>query len=646
MTRRPRLFNWDKMKIVKTTILCLTLSLLSGLPLYAQKFSPETFEFLQARFAAENGDFDAALQHLDRVIQSDPGNPVLLYERATILLDQSKVEQAEKELRKIVAISPDFFDAQRLLGRILLERSKGDDKMVDEALGHLEAAFKLQPDDISTGLTMGQIYLQSNRLEDAARIFAQLVERAPDNRLLNYNYAQILAKLGRADESKPYLERVVAADPTFAPAVSQLADMYESAGEWEKAAALLQPLIERDTLNSELQRRQAYDYLRGGDAAKARDLLEKILAVYPKDRPARTFLGEALSDLGEHEKADQIFTALLEEQPDDFEVLVSSGFNQIASRQFDRAAATFKSILALRDLNAQGKAMAETQLAAIDHARGNYDAALERAKKLVQGPKEVNRQAVNIALDVLRRQQRYGEGLALIEPLAKGSDDPFLQARYIEFLFRAGKDAQAKAVAKADAAKDDDSAQMVAEVYATLHKYAEAIDIYETLQKKNPADLDLLFQLGSAYERAGRFQEAEHTFLQVLSKDPAHAATLNYLGYMWADRGVNLQKAADLLVKAVKLEPRNGAFVDSLGWVYFRLDKLDLAEKYLLDASHLLPQDPTVQEHLGDLFAKQGEYDKAAERYRSALQLDPEAEESTRIQTKLSQTEHRTASAQ
>ena len=132
---------------------------------------------------------------------------------------------------------------------------------------------------------------------------------------------------------------------------------------------------------------------------------------------------------------------------------------------------------------------------------------------------------------------------------------------------------------------------------------------------------------------------AEETFLALLKKDPEHAATLNYLGYMWAEAGKNLDQAHEMLVRAVGHEPTNGAYVDSLGWVYFRLGNLDLAEKYLTDATRLMPGDATVHEHLGDVLAKRGDMDRALRSYKTALSLDPDAKEGEKIRSKIAEIE-------
>jgi tetratricopeptide (TPR) repeat protein len=108
-------------------------------------------------------------------------------------------------------------------------------------------------------------------------------------------------------------------------------------------------------------------------------------------------------------------------------------------------------------------------------------------------------------------------------------------------------------------------------------------------------------------------------FRKVLSSDPNSAVTLNYLGYMLADRGTKLDEALAFIKKAVQLDPANGAYLDSLGWAYFKLGKYDAAEENLLKASQHIGTDPTVQDHLGDLYQKTGRLKLAAAHWERAI---------------------------
>src|SRR6185295_19959370 len=131
--------------------------------------------------------------------------------------------------------------------------------------------------------------------------------------------------LGRTAESKQYLERAVAIDPAFAPAVTQLIEVYQQENEWGKAAALLQPLISENPMNLELQRQQAYFYLRSGDSAKARDLFKTLVASDPKDTRSLFYLAESLNDLEEYAESEKLFRQLRAADPNDPDLMASFG---------------------------------------------------------------------------------------------------------------------------------------------------------------------------------------------------------------------------------------------------------------------------------------------------------------------------------
>ena len=609
-------------------------------PQTADSFPAEPYEFILAKIAANDGHYDEALSLIDKVIARAPDNAVLVYERAMILVDAGHLDRAEADLRKAVELKPDFYDAQRVLGRILLDRAGTDRTKVDEAMAHLQAAFKLNPDDISSGMAVASILMSTGRFAEAERVLAGLLERAPDQRALNYNYALVLTKLGRGDESQKYLERAIEVDPTFGPAIMSLVDIYQKEGEWEKAAALLQPLIAEDPMNLELQRQQAYFYLRGGNAEKALAAFKTLVAADPKDTRSQFYEAEALNDLERYDEADKIYRKLLEKTPEDAELLTSFGLSQIGQHKYDEAAKTFRALLALPEVPDNLQVLAKTQLALIELEKGNYATAVDTARGVLVFHDKPNTQAVGVALDALKKQKRYNDALTLLQPLVdKYASDPFVNGRYIELLVRSGAKDKAAQVAATQAKFGSKNAITAAEAYIAAEDYAPAVAILRSEAAAHPDDLDLQFELGSAIERSGDKAAAEKVFLTILKEHPDHAATLNYLGYMWADSGVNLDRAAEMLNKAVSQEPRNGAYIDSLGWLYFRQGKLDQAEKYLTDATKLLPRDATVHEHLGDVLARRGDYNRALGLYRLALKLEPESKDEARMRSKISEVE-------
>jgi tetratricopeptide (TPR) repeat protein len=147
----------------------------------------------------------------------------------------------------------------------------------------------------------------------------------------------------------------------------------------------------------------------------------------------------------------------------------------------------------------------------------------------------------------------------------------------------------------------------------------DAFDKADPLTTKKEDKTYMLFLRGELAERQKHYEPAEQYFRQALDLDPANAMTLNYLGYMLADKSMRLPEALKMIRKAVDLEPMNGAYLDSLGWVYFKMGEYELAEDNLRQAVVRDQTDPTVHEHMGDLYEKTGRIRQAAEQWELSL---------------------------
>ena len=167
-----------------------------------------------------------------------------------------------------------------------------------------------------------------------------------------------------------------------------------------------------------------------------------------------------------------------------------------------------------------------------------------------------------------------------------------------------------RAMLRGDASSDDRQVYItLAQMNTRLRRFSDAeqaLDKAEQLSTKTEDKEYIWFLRGSTFEREKHYAEAEEQFKKVLASDPEHASALNYLGYMLADQNMKLEEALGYIKRAVDLDPANGAYLDSLGWAYFRLGKYELAEDSLLKASQKINTDPTVHDHLGDLYQKTG----------------------------------------
>ena len=177
---------------------------------------------------------------------------------------------------------------------------------------------------------------------------------------------------------------------------------------------------------------------------------------------------------------------------------------------------------------------------------------------------------------------------------------------------------------KAALAKSRDNAFLLKEMgdlYRMADQFAEARNAYLASQKLGFTSSDMHRSLGIAYERLDQDGLAETSFMAALAENPNDPFTLNYIGYWWADEGRNLEQAIKLIERAVRLRPKSGYFVDSLGWVHFKIGNNDLAVAFLEQATILEPADAIITDHLGDAYWQAGRQNEARFKWRYALQL-------------------------
>jgi Flp pilus assembly protein TadD len=151
---------------------------------------------------------------------------------------------------------------------------------------------------------------------------------------------------------------------------------------------------------------------------------------------------------------------------------------------------------------------------------------------------------------------------------------------------------------------------------------ARAVSVLETATTRAPDDRALRVELGAAYDRHGRFADAERTFRDLIMQDPGHAEALNYLGYLLADRGERLDEAVSLITRALDVERDNPSYLDSLGWAHFKRGDLLQAQTPLERAAAALPKTSVIQDHLGDLYFQMKRYREAAVAFDRALSGD------------------------
>ncbi|MGB9611609.1 MAG: tetratricopeptide repeat protein, partial [Bryobacteraceae bacterium] len=204
-----------------------------------------------------------------------------------------------------------------------------------------------------------------------------------------------------------------------------------------------------------------------------------------------------------------------------------------------------------------------------------------------------------------------------------------------------------------DGKNDREAWISLAQVYEKQKNWTEmahALDKAQELSTTPEEKEAVHFMRGAMYERLKKYDLAEAEFRKVLEINPKSASAMNYLGYMLADRNVRLQEALELIQKAVALEPNNSAFLDSLGWAYYRLNRLEEAAEWLQKSLERSSRDPTVHDHMGDVYSGLGRlkeavqhWERSLEEWRTSAPADVDQEEIARVRKKLENAKMRLA---
>lgn len=423
--------------------------------------------------------------------------------------------------------------------------------------------------------------------------------------------ARRLEALGDQSGALAALERAAVADPMSAEIRAEIASFHlRRNSRTEAEGAALQALKLNDG-NLEAHRVLGLLYAADADALNASTAATRFQATA---RDAIRHLERAASDP----------TAGIE-------VVYALGRLYLRTGEATKAVEAFVRVVTQNPQSAQGRlSLAQAYAAADDlkSAISTLDLIVDEEPRVASTLAQYQEEAGLLGEAVAN----YTRALAL-EPTNRG-----LKVRRIAALIAAreyGRAAALAAEAQGQHADDARFPRLRARALFEGGDVERALSVLEPTAKAFPRDAATQFALADLYNDAGRDVDAERTLRQLLEMEPANAQVLNYLGYLLAARGRQLDEAVRLVQRALDLDPGNPFYLDSLGWAHFRRGDLDQAEKYLAPAAEKLPRNAEVQNHLGDLLARRGRWMAAIEAWMRALDGDAGAIDRTEVEKKI-----------
>ncbi len=584
-----------------------------------------------------------AIDEYRQAIEADPNSQYLTAGLAELYAKTGRIRDAVLEAQDILKKDPNNLEAHKLLGRIYL-RSMGDvqggsqsQNVLKLAIEQYEQIVKLETDTgnlVDDHLLLGRLYRYNNDLQKAENEFKTAVKLQPDSEEALTTLAYLYNEEGDSKRAIATLNSIPEAGRT-AKLYSALGFTYEQEKEYKKAIEAYRHAVEMDRDNLDAIRGLAQNLMNDGQIDAALDQYKIIADANPED--AQTYL--RMADLYRRTgRFDQALDSLKKAESmvqDSIEVPFQYASIYEAQGRYDDAAQQLKQLLdktAKPDGNytpseRTNRGVFLEHLGTIYREQSNTTAALDTFRKMLPLGDDNAVRGYQEIIDTYRDAKQWPQATAAAkEAVTKLPNDRGLKMVYASQLADSGQPDEALKQVKSLLKGTPDDREVyiaLAQMYSRLKRWPEAEEAINKADQLSSSPEDkryTIFVKGSIYERQKKYDEAEAAFKQILASDPDNAMTLNYYGYMLADRGLRLEEALGFIKKAVQLEPANGAYLDSLGWVYYKLGKYDLAEENLTKAIQHTPNDPTVQDHLGDVYQKTGRLRMAAAHWERALQ--------------------------
>lgn len=437
--------------------------------------------------------------------------------------------------------------------------------------------------------------------------------------------AALLLNSGRLSEAQPYLEKIIASEEGARTA--GFLHLNQMLARQRDRGAVLE--LVRDLAKSHPEAAEAHFAIaQAAWSAGKRDetlaelkLIEKLR---PGWEPAVLFHGQALQEISVTD-ALEFYRAFLSDHPKAKEVRLAYARLLVVEKQYLQARAEFQ--LVMEDVpNNPDMSFAIGLLAMQENDFEAADSYLQRA--LGNGYRDSNMVRLHLG-QVAEERKRWDEAVKWYDSVEQGEHRLNARIRLAGLTARQGKLDEARLqLQQTDAGNKEQRALLIqaeAQLLREAKMYQEAFTVLGMGLEKLPKHPELLYDRAMVAEKLDKLDVLEQDLRQLIQLKPDNAHAYNALGYSFAERGIRLQEARDLVEKASALAPQDAFIMDSLGWIYFRLDQPAKAVELLRQALKLRP-DPEIAAHLGEVLWTQGQHDEARTVWQSAAKRAPENE--------------------
>jgi tetratricopeptide (TPR) repeat protein len=591
-----------------------------------------------AKFGGRPQFVNQAIEYYKKAMALDPGESVIGEELAEFYMRAGQAEKATELANKIIGANPNDAGAEKILARMYAsqldpEQGKVDPEALRNAIQHYQRAADIDPKDAESLSSLAHLYRVARNDAAAEKAYKAVIalDAADDDALTGL--AELYAGKGDFASAIALLEPITGddGDPNT---IQILAELYEDSRDFGKAADTWKRLVPL-ARDNQIRHKYCDALLKTNRIDEAIAAWTDLAAAEPKSTDDLIELADLWGRKRNYAKAHEAL-ARAKAIDNNLSVRMSEAELMDAEGKSADAIATVEEILkeTKKPVYADAERMERIgMLRSLANMEKNADKTPEAvlSYRQIADLKPDAAPAVEVeVIETLAEARDYkGARAASDAALKKFSGDKMIIEEHASLLATLGEYDKAIGELKGlpDADQDQEVVVRIAQVQEKGKRYKEALatlDAADGLAKSPQQKLAIAFMRGAMYEHEKNYDEAEKQFRLVLKADPENAGALNYLGYMLADRNVRLDEAQQLIAKAVDLEPESGAYLDSLGWVHYRQNRLDQAEGELRQAldsreDRSIRKDPTVHDHLAEVYFKQGKFKEAAQEWELAV---------------------------
>jgi len=622
-----------------------------------------TLGHMYAEQAGNKGDFlNKAIENLRLALKADPAATFINEELSDLYVQSGRLREAVQDAEEALRTNPSDLNARRILGRIYTrmigdsQQGKVNDEMLRKAIDEYTKIVNVEPKDIDTWLMLGRLQKIAQNSVEAEKAYKKVLEIDPNHEDALTGLAIVYADLGDSQRSSDLLKKLTDKNPSPRTLMA-LASQYEQMREYNLASETLRRALELQSENPELKRAYAQNLLLADKYDEALAVYTDIVGDDPKDWQSQLRISQIYRQKKDFAKAREASRKALEIEPKNMEVQ----YNEV--NILEAEGKTAEAITALKDLlissakrsyssgEKSNRALLLERLGLMYRSTEQYNDAIATFRQIADLDAGLGARAEAQIIDTYRLSKEFEKAVQEADAaFKKYPDDKVLLAVRASVLAEVGRadDAAVELKKLLDGKNDRETYISLAQVYEKAKNFTEmskAIDAADKLSDSKEEKESISFMRGAMYEKMKNFEAAETEFRKVLDLNPKNASALNYLGYMLADRNVRINDALGYIKQALELEPNNGAYLDSLGWAYFRAGDLPKAEESLRRAVDRFSKDPTVHDHLGDVYFKQGNLKDAIVHWQLSLKEWENSSPSERDTTEIAKVQKKLDSA-